>query len=70
MDAETKARMGTPGGVLRAALEKEKAAYAFYDQAAQSTNIALVRDLLLKLKDEEARHMRLIEKQLTTLSLG
>ena len=59
-----------PHAVLEAALAKERAAHRFYDSKAQTATLAVVRDLLLRLKDEEAKHIRLIEGLLAKLDLG
>lgn len=64
------AKLNTPIAILEAALVKEKQAYAFYDRMLQSTKIKMMQSLLAGLKDEEAKHVRLIEQKLTVLRMG
>ena len=61
-------RLTTPGEVLRKALAKEEEAYHFYSQALDQSKIELVRDLLAQLKDEEAKHVRLVRNLMTRLA--
>jgi rubrerythrin len=60
----------TPVDVLNAALRKEQAAYRFYDTAYKEARVAEVRELLEKLRDEEARHVRLVTKLLERIALA
>ena len=55
--------------ILQTALRKERAAYAFYEETARTTHVVEVRDLVLTLKDEEARHVRMIEQKIASLHL-
>ena len=61
---------GTPGEILAKALKKEEAAYRFYDALSRSTKIRMVRELLNTLKDEEAKHVRMIKKKMAELARG
>jgi rubrerythrin len=63
-------KLKTVDEILRAALAKEQAAFDFYSELLNHTKIDLVRDLVALLKDEEQKHMRLIERKLTELTLG
>ena len=60
----------TPADILDTALRKEKSAYNFYDRMAMQTRVAMVRELLEKLREEEAKHVRMIEKKIAQLFLG
>ncbi len=56
--------------ILRAALKKEENAYAFYDRLLQSSGVEFIRELLVTLRDEEAKHIRLIKDKLARLNAG
>ncbi len=60
----------TPADILQSALSKEKEAFTFYAEGERQAKIAMVRDLLTTLKNEEQRHIRLIEEMLARLRLG
>ena len=60
----------TPDKILGAALEREKTAYAFYTDLATHTRIEMVRRLVEQLKDEEQKHVRMIEEMIARLALG
>jgi len=49
------------------ALEKERAAYVFYSEACASSKVDMIRELLEELRNEEAKHIKLIEKKLAEL---
>lgn len=61
--------ISTPGEILEAALAKEKTAYRFYERLENQCRIDYVRDLLSRLKDEEGKHIRMIDKMLTEMKL-
>jgi rubrerythrin len=65
-----KRRLSTPDEILNAALAKELQSRAFYSGLAEECRIDRVRQLLEKLKDEENKHVKMIEEMLTGLSLG
>jgi rubrerythrin len=52
---------GTPIDILTAALKKEREAYAFYNQLIGSSTVEAVQELLEGLRDEEHKHILLIE---------
>ncbi|MEJ2724112.1 MAG: ferritin family protein [Deltaproteobacteria bacterium] len=56
--------------ILRKALEKETQAHDFYAEVAASCAVDFVKELLLKLQNEEAKHMRMIQDMLGRLELG
>ncbi len=60
----------TPGDILRLALEKETRARDAYRELATHCSVDFVRDLLLKLENEEYRHMRMIRDMLGKLESG
>ena len=60
----------TSDEILRTALEKETQAYDFYAELAASCTVEYVKDLLLKLQNEEAKHMRMIQNMLGRLQAG
>jgi len=69
MKNETQA-LSTPMAILEAALEKEKAAYHFYDQLLKNTNVGLLQEIIEHLIDEEYKHIQLIEKKIAALRSG
>ncbi|NIS68709.1 MAG: hypothetical protein GTO12_07060 [Proteobacteria bacterium] len=60
----------TPEEILSTALKKEKAAFSYYDRMLKSTNIELIRDLLQELKNEEYKHIKMVENKIRRLNLG
>lgn len=60
----------TPDQILRLALQKETQARDAYRELAAHCSVDFVRDLLLKLQDEEQKHMRMIQGMLARLELG
>lgn len=52
---------GTPIDILTAALKKERDAYRFYDELMSATTVTVVQELLEKLRDEENKHILMIE---------
>ena len=62
--------LSTPGDILRAALAKEKAAYRFYERIETQCRIDYVQELLCRLKDEEGKHIKLIDAMLADMNLG
>ena len=65
-----KLELRTPDQILRVALAKEKEARDFYDEQATHCRVDFVRKLLEKLKDEESKHVRLVQGMITKLSVG
>ncbi len=56
--------------LLQAALTKEEAARDFYSGLAAQCRVDFVRELLEKLKDEESKHVHLIQELMAKLALG
>jgi rubrerythrin len=62
--------LSTPMEILEAALTKEKAAYQFYEELLNNTNIEMLQEIIEHLLHEEYKHIQLIEKKLATLRSG
>ena len=60
----------TPEQILNVALAREEEAYAFYAGLVADCHIEVVREILERLRDEEARHVRLIRELTIRLNLG
>jgi len=60
----------TPIEILQTALKKEKDAYHFYDTLLNSTTVLFLQELLEQLRDEEHKHVLMIEKILTKMQSG
>ena len=60
----------TPNQLLQVALGKEEEAHRFYDQLLGECRVDTVRELLERLKNEEHKHIRMIEDMITRLNLG
>ena len=60
----------TPIEILQAALKKEKDAYRFYDTLLNSTTVLFLQELLEQLRDEEHKHVLMIEKILAKMQSG
>jgi rubrerythrin len=65
-----KRRLSTPDDILNAALVKERQSRQFYARLAEQCQIEMVKELLEKLKDEENKHVKMVEKMLRNLRLG
>jgi rubrerythrin len=65
-----KRRLNTPDEVLNAALAKERQSRQFYAGLAERCQIDTVKQLIEKLKDEENKHVKMIEEMLSNLRLG
>ena len=65
-----KLELRTPDQILEVALAKEKEARDFYDEQAARCRVDFVRKLLEKLRDEEAKHIRMVQSMMTTLGAG
>jgi rubrerythrin len=68
--AMKKPKLRTPNQILQVALAKEKESRDFYDEQAAHCSVDFVSKLLNKLKDEESKHIRLVQDMITKLSLG
>ena len=60
----------TPDKILKAALGKETEARDFYAGLLPHCSVGFVRELVEKLRDEESKHMKMIEEMITRMSLG
>jgi rubrerythrin len=67
---DDKKRLSTPDEILDAALAKECQSRDFYSALAEQCRVDLVRQLIEKLKDEENKHVKMIEAMMTSLRLG
>jgi rubrerythrin len=56
--------------ILQTALRKEKRARDFYDGLVFQCGVEMVRELVERLRDEEAKHVKMIETMLSRLRLG
>jgi len=65
-----KLELRTYDQILQVALAKEMEARDFYDEEAAHCGVDSVRRLLEKLKDEESKHIRLVQGMITKLSAG
>jgi rubrerythrin len=66
----SKRRLSTPEEILSAALAKESQSLRFYAGLAEQCTIEVVRQLIEKLKDEENKHVKMIEQMMANLRLG
>jgi rubrerythrin len=69
-DQMKKLKLRTSDQILQVALAKEKEARDFYDEQASHCRVDFVRKLLEKLKDEESKHIRMVQGMITKLSVG
>lgn len=65
-----KRQLSTPDEVLNAALAKEHQSRQFYAGLAEQCQVDMVKKLIEKLKDEENKHVKMIEEMLSNLRLG
>ncbi len=65
-----KPKLDTAKDILEAALRKEKASYNFYDNLLKNTKVGILEEILEKLREEEYKHIRVIEKRLSKMGLG
>ena len=63
-------RLMAPNEILEAALEKEKQAHDFYAEMGANCPVTFVKDLLLTLQNEEAKHIHMIQKMLAQMESG
>ncbi len=54
----------TPEEAIRVAIEREKAAYEFYSQAAKIAKYPGTKEMFESLAKEELRHRRMLEEEL------
>ena len=60
----------TPLEILQAALKKEKDAYHFYNNLLNTTTVLFLQELLEQLRDEEHKHIQMIEKKIAKMNSG
>ncbi len=63
-------KINTAYDTLQAALKREHQAYDFYANLAENCRIESLMELLEKLREEENKHARMIEKMLSKMLLG
>lgn len=63
-------KLNTPAEILAVALKKEQNAHAFYDKMQRMTNVDFVKELCGQLREEEARHIKMIEKKIAQHNIG
>lgn len=63
-------KLTTAYETLQSALKRERQAYEFYAKLAGDCRIEGLRELLEKLRDEENKHIKMIEKMLSQMRLG
>ena len=56
--------------ILETALKREEASYHFYDRILQETTADLFSETIEQLREEEYRHIRIIEKMIEELRSG
>ena len=69
MSEETKKSLSVEK-ILSVALKKEQDSYRFYDDLLQDTKVSILHDIIEELRDEELRHINMIKKKITEMSLG
>jgi rubrerythrin len=60
----------TVGQILDKSLNRERQAHDFYEQLAAGCSVGCVRELLDRLKDEESRHISMIQKMIERVESG
>jgi len=50
--------------ILEMALKKEKAAYLFYENHAKKTKARVLQKIFEELRDEEAKHVNVLQRKL------
>ena len=60
----------TPGEILEFALAQEKEAYRLYGELLDDSKAQVLTDLLVQLRDEELRHVHLIERKISEMNRG
>jgi rubrerythrin len=62
--------LSSPDLILVEALRREKEARDFYDALGSRCHVDFVKELLARLKEEEARHVLLIQSMIARLGAG
>lgn len=60
----------TPIDILHTALAREREAHRFYDSLLRGTHAPIMAELLTQLREEEQRHIRMIENRIAQMRLG
>jgi rubrerythrin len=61
----------TTEDILKVALAREETAHRFYEGLLEKhSKVEAIRELLEQLKDEEYRHIRLIQSKMADLEMG
>ena len=60
----------TPEKIIEAALKMERAAYDFYSRILTHSKTDIITELAEELKDEEYKHIKLIEKIAVDIRIG
>ena len=60
----------TPLEILQTALKKEKDAYHFYNNLLNTTTVFFLQELLEQLRDEEHKHIQMIDKKIAKMISG
>ena len=60
----------TPIEILQAALKKEYDAYHFYGDLLNTATVMFLQELLEKLRDEEHKHILMIQKEIARITSG
>ena len=63
-------KLTTPDQILQAALVKEEEAHQFYGDLLTHCQVQIVRELVERLRNEEHKHIRMVEEMITKLNLG
>ena len=63
-------KLNTYEKILEAALKKEKAAYSFYEKHMKNSKVRLLQEIFEELRDEEAKHVAVIQKKLDEIRYG
>jgi rubrerythrin len=59
-----------PDQILQEALRRETDARDFYSNVAENCHVDFVKKLLERLKNEESRHISLVQEMISRLNLG
>jgi rubrerythrin len=65
-----KNELSSPDQILREALAREEEARDFYDALGKRCHVDFVRDLLERLKEEEVKHLHLVQNMIARLNAG
>jgi rubrerythrin len=66
----TGSELNSPDLILQEALRREKEARDFYESLGKRCHVDFVSELLERLKEEESRHMILVQCMIERLSAG